>query len=84
MADGRHLAASEEPLAAAYDLAMLDLDGVVYIGGEAVPGAAEHLAAARAAGMRLAFVTNNASRPPDDVAAHLRELGVRGASRATW
>ena len=26
--------------------------------------------------MRLAFVTNNASRPPDDVAAHLRDLGV--------
>ena len=26
--------------------------------------------------MRLAFVTNNASRPPGDVAAHLRELGV--------
>ena len=47
MADGRHLGASEEPLATAYDLAMLDLDGVVYIGGEAVPGAAEHLADAR-------------------------------------
>jgi HAD superfamily hydrolase (TIGR01450 family) len=55
---------------------MLDLDGVVYIGGEAVPGVAQRLAAARAAGQRLAFVTNNASRPPDDVAAHLRELGV--------
>ena len=33
--------------AAAYDLAMLDLDGVVYVGGDAVPGAPEHLAAAR-------------------------------------
>ena len=38
MADGRHLAASEGALTAAYDLAMLDLDGVVYIGGHAVPG----------------------------------------------
>ena len=35
-----------------------------------------HLADARKAGMRLAFVTNNASRPADDVAAHLRDLGV--------
>jgi HAD superfamily hydrolase (TIGR01450 family) len=26
--------------------------------------------------MRLAFVTNNAARPPAEVAAHLRELGV--------
>jgi glycerol-1-phosphatase len=76
VADGRRLGASEEPLATAYDLAMLDLDGVVYIGGEVVPRAAEHLADARKTGIRIAFVTNNASRPPDDVASHLRELGV--------
>ena len=80
MADGRHLGASEEPLATAYDLAILDLDGVVYIGGEAVPGAAEHLADARKTGIRIAFVTNNASRPSDDVAAHLRELGVEAGT----
>ena len=41
-----------------------------------MPGAPEHIAAARAGGMRVAFVTNNASRPPAEVAAHLRELGV--------
>ena len=76
MGDGRTLGASEKPLAGSYDLAMLDLDGVVYIGGEAVPGAAGHIADARKAGMRLTFVTNNASRPADDVASHLRDLGV--------
>ena len=70
------LGSSDEALCRAYDLAMLDLDGVVYVGGRAVPGAPEHLAAARAAGMRLAFITNNASRPPEQVAEHLRELGV--------
>ena len=64
------------PLWDAYDVAMLDLDGVVYVGRDAVPGAPEHLAAARDAGMHLAFVTNNASRPPGAVAEHLRELGV--------
>lgn len=74
------LGTSAEALCQAYDLAMLDLDGVVYVGGDAVPGAPEHLAAARAAGMRLAFVTNNASRPPERVAEHLRELGVDAAS----
>ena len=62
-----------------YDVAMLDLDGVVYIGPDAVPGAPGHLAAARRSGMRLAYVTNNASRPPSRVAAHLRELGIEVA-----
>ena len=70
------LKASEEALWNVYDLAMLDLDGVVYIGPEAVPGAPEHLRDAREAGLRLAYVTNNAARPPATVAAHLRSLGV--------
>lgn len=64
------------PLAQAYDAGLLDLDGVVYVGTAAVAGAPDALAAARRHGMRLAFVTNNASRPPATVAAHLRELGI--------
>lgn len=74
------LGTSDQALSGAYDLAMLDLDGVVYVSGDAVPGASEHLAAARSAGMRLAFITNNAARPPATVAAHLRDLGVEAAT----
>ncbi|MDT0201544.1 HAD-IIA family hydrolase [Nocardioides sp. AE5] len=59
-----------------HDLLLLDLDGVVYVGPEAVPGAPDHLSAAREAGVRLAFVTNNAGRTPEEVAAHLTSLGV--------
>jgi glycerol 3-phosphatase-2 len=70
------LSSSSTPLCATYDLAMLDLDGVVYVGPDAVPGAAEHLARVRAEGMGVAFITNNASRPPDTVATHLSDLGV--------
>lgn len=73
------LGSSATALCQAYDLAMLDLDGVVYVGGEAVPGAPGHLRAARDAGMRVAFITNNASRPPDQVADHLRALGVEAS-----
>ena len=73
---GEGLRASPEPLAGGYDVAMLDLDGVVYIGPDAVPGAAELLQRVGADGMQLAYVTNNASRPPDAVAEHLRQLGV--------
>jgi HAD superfamily hydrolase (TIGR01450 family) len=62
-----------------YDLAVLDLDGVVYIGPDAVPGVPGHLEAAAAAGMHLAFVTNNAARPPRAVAEHLTALGVPAA-----
>ena len=70
------LKSSSVPLGEAYDVALLDLDGVVYVGPQAVPGAPEHLARAAAAGMHLAYVTNNASRPPSSVAEHLRELGI--------
>ncbi|GAA1988049.1 HAD-IIA family hydrolase [Kitasatospora viridis] len=69
-------AASAQPLAAAYDTALLDLDGVVYAGPAAIDHAVEALDQARAGGMRLAYVTNNASRPPRVVAEHLTELGV--------
>lgn len=65
-----------QPLTQTYDVALLDLDGVVYIGPRPVPHAPEALHRARLAGMRLAFVTNNASRPPERVAAHLTEIGV--------
>jgi len=49
---------------------------VLYLGPDAVPNAAEAVAAARADGMRAAFVTNNASRRSATVARHLAELGI--------
>ncbi len=70
------LSGSAEALTERFDVALLDLDGVVYVGPDAVPGAPEALAEARKRGMRLAFVTNNAARPPAAVAAHLTELGI--------
>jgi glycerol-1-phosphatase len=71
--------ASAEPLDTAYDVALLDLDGVVYLGGTAIPGAAEALHKADAAGMRLAYVTNNAFRTPAAIAALLTSFGVPAA-----
>ena len=62
--------------AAEYDVALLDLDGVVYSGPQAIEGAPQALTRARKAGLRLAFVTNNASRSPSAVAEHLSRLGV--------
>jgi glycerol-1-phosphatase len=64
----------------AYDAALFDLDGVVYLGPVAVPGAAEGIAALRRRGTRVGFVTNNAARPPVAVADHLVELGIPAAA----
>jgi glycerol-1-phosphatase len=64
------------PLATRYDVALLDLDGVIYLGGCAIPGAGDALARAADAGMRRAFVTNNASRTPSAVAAQLSKFGI--------
>jgi HAD superfamily hydrolase (TIGR01450 family) len=70
------LGTSDRALCEVYDLGLLDLDGVVYVGADAVPGAVDALIAARKAGMRRAFLTNNASRSAGDVAAHLRDLDI--------
>jgi glycerol 3-phosphatase-2 len=74
--DAGFLRGSKIALCRQYDVALLDLDGVVYIGRNAVENAATALAQARELGMRLAFVTNNAARPPAAVAQHLTELGI--------
>lgn len=74
------LGVSEVPLVEAYDAALVDLDGVLFLGAAPVAHAATSLSAARASGMRLAFVTNNSSRRAEAVAAHLTELGIPAAA----
>ncbi len=63
-------------LAERFDAFLFDLDGVLYRGEEPVPGAPEAVAALRALGKGIAFVTNNSSRTPATVAARLRSVGV--------
>ncbi|KQY58928.1 hypothetical protein ASD11_04715 [Aeromicrobium sp. Root495] len=70
------LASSDVPLHSRHDLVMLDLDGVVYVGPDAVPGAAEALESVRSAGTAVAYLTNNAARPAAVVAEHLQSLGM--------
>ena len=74
------LLASDVPLASAHDRALLDLDGVVYRGRTAVPGADGTIAAVRDGGCRVAFITNNASRTPQAVVEHLDGFGIRAAA----
>jgi glycerol-1-phosphatase len=60
-------------LVSRYTAVVCDLDGVVYRGPTAVPHAVEVLGALAAP---VLYATNNASRSPADVAAHLRDLGL--------
>jgi arabinose operon protein AraL len=55
---------------------LLDLDGTVYRGDALVPGADRTLAALRAAGRRVAFLSNKPIETRADYAAKLTRLGV--------
>jgi glycerol 3-phosphatase-2 len=63
-------------LAGGYDLAIFDLDGVVFLIDKPIPGAAEAVERLRADGTSIAYATNNASRRAADVATLLTGMGV--------
>jgi HAD superfamily hydrolase (TIGR01450 family) len=54
----------------------LDLDGVMWLGEEAIPGAADAVSRLRAAGQPLVFCTNNSNKPVAAVEAKLAHHGI--------
>ena len=56
---------------------MLDIDGVLHVSGEPIPGAGEAIRALREAGHRLRFVTNNTTRARAQLASELQEIGFQ-------
>lgn len=71
---GRWMALADE-----FDGLLVDLDGVVWVGREMVPGAVEALRELLGRGLELVFVTNNSVRQPASYAVRLREAGVPAA-----
>jgi HAD superfamily hydrolase (TIGR01450 family) len=68
-------------LAQKYDTALLDLDGVVYLGDQSIPGVIGALNDARDQyGMTLTCVTNNAARSAESVAEKLQAMGLAVAA----
>src|SRR5438034_11655482 len=59
-----------------YDAFLFDLDGVLYRGAEPIEGAVGTLATLRSLGKGLAFMTNNSSRTPEAIVAHLTAIGI--------
>lgn len=71
---------SRKPLVETADVLLIDLDGVCYAGTRDIPNAASGLAAAREAGIKFQFVTNNASRTPQQVAEKLKGHQIAAAA----
>ncbi|MDH7485947.1 MAG: HAD-IIA family hydrolase [Anaerolineae bacterium] len=61
---------------------LLDLDGVVYRGEAALPGAVEFVTALQAQGMPFLFITNNSTRTPAQYVARLARMGVHVGEEA--
>ncbi len=55
---------------------LLDVDGVLHVSGEPIPGAADAVRRLRGDGHRLRFVTNSTTRSKAQLAGGLREAGI--------
>src|SRR5262245_35317656 len=62
----------------------LDMDGVLYRGDQPLPGAIETLNALRQGGVKVAFITNNASRHREELAAKVSSLGFACDMHEIW
>ena len=60
---------------------VFDLDGVVWLADEPIPGAADAVAALRGVDDEVLFVTNNSSLPLREVEAKLERHGIEAAGR---
>lgn len=67
-----------------FDGVLADLDGVVYTGPRVIDGAIDAFDQLAGEGKSLAYVTNNASRSPEEVATHLRELGAPASAEQVF
>lgn len=59
-----------------FDAVLLDMDGTLYLEGHGLPGAAELIAALRAAEVVTQCVTNNGANTSEQLAARLHRMGV--------
>jgi len=67
------------PFASRYDGLILDLDGCLWVGDRAIPGAADAVDAWKASGRRVVFLTNDPRSAPEDVVRRLWAHGVKAA-----
>ncbi len=68
--------AAKQRIFGKHDTLLLDLDGVVYEGENAIDNAVETIDKAQDLGLRVGYVTNNSSRKPETIANQLRAFGI--------
>ena len=59
-----------------FETLLLDLDGVIYEGANAIEDAVDSISTLRKSGIKTGYVTNNSSRKPETIADQLREFGL--------
>ena len=62
-----------------YDHVLLDLDGCLWVGDEALDGAVDAVAALREAGKGIAFLTNDVRHAPEEFVRKLWRLGFQAS-----
>lgn len=55
---------------------LIDLDGTLYRGKEVIPDAPDFIRWLEETGRKYLYVTNNSTRTPEQVAAHLQSFGI--------
>jgi glycerol-1-phosphatase len=64
-----------------YQTLLLDLDGVIYAGNQAIANAVESINKIRAAGIPVGYITNNSSRKTETIAEQLAGFGIELSSK---
>jgi HAD superfamily hydrolase (TIGR01450 family) len=62
-------------------MVLCDLDGVVWLAHQPIPGSVEAIATLQAAGIEVLFVTNNSTSPPTAVEEVLASIGVNAHNK---
>ncbi|CAI6081320.1 HAD-IIA family hydrolase [Cohnella sp. JJ-181] len=70
----------EERLAERPKAVLLDLDGTLYRGDLPIDGASRLVTGLEEAGVACWYLTNNSTRTPEQVAAHLRGFGISASA----
>ncbi|HTJ13323.1 MAG TPA: HAD-IIA family hydrolase [Dinghuibacter sp.] len=63
---------------------LIDMDGVIYVGDEMIPGADRFIARLLSDGIPFTFMTNNSQRTPLEVLRKLKRMGIEASEEHVY